>query len=155
MVDQLEKQVTLAQELLEIEKQKRIQILSAGGKQLKSLTEKSEVLMKEFHTLEEKRALYFEKLVGKHANYTMILQYLTKSDEPESAQTESFLAQLKTLTIELKTEIEENQQLLEKANGSIEKILGAIKTESGKTETYSPERGNRSKRQAMVLSTSA
>lgn len=167
----LNEEIILFISALNNEKEKRRHILGADGGQLRTLTEKSNMLLNQITDLEIRRAEIVSNLAEKY-NFTIPVNGdLTLSDILNLVQSlepslhddfQETIHQYRDTIYELKMETDENQRLLENTQRSIKKVITSMQDASNEdlNKLYRPDPGNKSNKNkpsgnSILLNTNA
>ncbi len=154
--DTLQQELILFRASLETERIKRRAILTADGKRISALTQKTEILLQEIEALEmEREKIAVGLLKSKRPNHrgetpslTELIRLACDSD-PEELETLGALASEYRETVQqLKLEVEENESILRHTSARIHQLLTDVAATASVTMdgTYSPAEKSREKR---------
>lgn len=152
----LQQELVLFRASLETERIKRRAILTADGKRVSALTQKTEILLQEIEALEQEREkIAIELLKAKNMHnqgatpgLTELIRLACNSDPVELATLGALAAEYRDTVQQLKIEVEENESILRHTSVRIHQLLTDVAaTASNATDgTYSPGEKAREKR---------
>ncbi|MBX7058694.1 MAG: flagellar protein FlgN [Leptospirales bacterium] len=167
LYDTLHQELALFRASLETERIKRRAILTADGKRLQTLTQKTESLLGEIAELEKQRALLIRTLLesrdmvidSENVSLSELIE-LAASHEPQASGKLRDLAEEYRIVIrQLKLESEENQRLLQVANDRVHSVLTGLAEEPDSARTtYAPREqsgARRGKPRSALINASA
>jgi tRNA/tmRNA/rRNA uracil-C5-methylase (TrmA/RlmC/RlmD family) len=125
--------------LLDNESKKRKVILQARGRELESLSRKTEELMEEVHKIEEKRRFISD------SSFAEILSRVT---EPQARNI--LEAHYQSTLFDLQAEIQENHKLLERSTATIHRLLTDLGQDHS-PDTYAPVKKPKTRAEGLLL----
>lgn len=147
LFDTLKQELALFQASLETERIKRRAILTADGKRLQTLTQKTETLLAEIGALEKQRARIIRQLlesrdlviVAENVTLSELIDIVAAAEPPRARDLREIADEYRIVVRQLKLECEENQRLLRAANERVHTVLSSLGDESAdKKTTYAP-----------------